>query len=75
LTQVGAHAEEVAVEHETVLLILHLCGEVCLVLLLCGELLRHSWVIITVRFIAHVVIIGKLIINDYIFILFFSLSY
>ena len=53
LTQVGADAEEVAVEHETVLLVLHLRGEVRLVLLLGRELLRGRWVIITVGFIAH----------------------
>ena len=75
LTQVGAHAEEVAVEHETVLLILHLCWEVRLVLLLCGELLRHCWVIITVRLIAHFFIIGKLIIKDYNFIIYHSRQY
>ncbi len=65
LTQVGAHAEEVAVEHEAVLLILHLRGEVRLVLLLRGELLRDCGVVITVGLIAHFFIIGKLIIKDY----------
>ena len=65
LTQVGAHAEEVAVEHETVLLILHLRWEVRLILLLRGELLRNCGVVITVGLIAHFVIIGKLIIKDY----------
>ena len=65
LTQVGAHAEEVPVEHEAVLLILHLGGEVRLVLLLRGELLRDCGVVITVGLIAHFVIIGKLIIKDY----------
>ncbi len=65
LTQVGAHAEEVPVEHEAVLLILHLRGEVRLVLLLRGELLRDCGVVITVGLIAHFFIIGKLIIKDY----------
>ena len=65
LAQVGAHAEQVAVQHETVLLILHLGGEGRLVLLLSGELLRDCRVIVTVGFIAHFVNIGKLIIKDY----------
>lgn len=64
LTQVGAHAKEVPVQHETVLLILHLGREVGLILLLGWELLRECRVIITVRFIAHV-INGKLIYYNY----------
>ena len=60
LTEIGADTQEVAVEHESVLLILHLRRELCLVLLLRGELLRHRRVIITVSPIAHVLFIGVL---------------
>ena len=60
LTEIGADTQEVAVEHECVLFILHLRWELCLVLLLRGKLLRHRRVIITVSPIAHVLLIGVL---------------
>ncbi len=64
LAEICAHAKKIAVEHETVFLILHLGGEVRLILLLCWELLRGSWVVITVRSIAHVIIRKLILYNN-----------
>ncbi len=54
LRQVGTHTQEVPVEHEGVFVVLHLSGELSLILLLGGELLRGRRVEISVGTSAHV---------------------
>jgi hypothetical protein len=57
LTQVSAHAGEVPVHHEGILVILHLGWEICLILLLGREFLGGLREEVSIGLVAHVYIL------------------